>query len=639
MYELARSAVAFAFFGSALSALSGFLAPRFGGRQWWKFSAGLAVVALAALVFATVVLAGALLRRDFRVLYVQAYTSTDLHWVYALSALWAGQAGSLLFWTVLLSLLQVVFLVASGKSQWPLRAIAHGVLGSLVCFFAGVVVQSTDPFVTRLVLPTEGAGLNPLLQNVQMLFHPPTLYLGYLLFAVPFALVFAGLVTGASAGDVLRQARPWIVAGWACLTLGILLGMQWAYVELGWGGYWAWDPVENASLIPWLSATALLHVLALIRRQRLQPAWGVGLVFVTFCLCLLGALLARGGLVTSVHAFARSPLAVPLLVATVVAAGSSALLTGVRRRALTADVLQPLGTRDWLLALTAAALGGFCLAVLLWTWWPVLSAVGKAGAAPSQYVTRDFYDALALPVAVMLVAFLWACLGARSRVAKPWLVPWLAAGTLLPAGILAWLYLRREPPGSAWTGAAAAVVVTLAGGAAIVCVVQLVKALTRAGGGRRWRESAQLVVHLGLAITFVAVALSEAFSRNEQATLEAGASARVLGLTLQLERSELKEEPGYEALVARVKVEGPGGNPYLLTPEVRAYRGREDLSAEVALRTGLREDVLLQIAHTSREGRVTFLLYRKPAVLWLWVGGALMVLGGALGAASLREKG
>jgi cytochrome c-type biogenesis protein CcmF len=493
-----------------------------------------------------------------------------------------------------------------------------------------VVLLLADPFVTQPLPPAEGAGLNPLLQNVQMLFHPPTLYLGYLVFAVPFALVFAGLVTGAPAGDVLRQVRPWIVAGWVFLTVGILLGMQWAYVELGWGGYWAWDPVENASLIPWLSATALLHVLALIRRQRLQALWGVGLVCATFCLCLLGALLARGGLVTSVHAFARSPLAVPLLLVTGVTTGSSAVLIGARRRALTKDVLQAFDTPDWLLSLTAAALAGFGFAVLLWTWWPVLSSIGRRSDSPSQQVTRSFYDSLAAPVAVVLVAFLWACMAARSRAARRERAPWLAAATLLPGGVLAWLYLRSEPPGSLWAAVAAPAVVTAAGGCAIICGTQLVKLVLRQGGLRRWREAAQVTVHLGLALTFAAVALSEAFSRTEQVTLEAGASAQLARLTLTMERSEMKEEAGYDALIARVKVEEPGVKPYILSPEVRAYRGREDLNAEMALKTGLRQDVLLQIARASPEGRLTFILHRKPAVLWLWVGGALMTLGGCI---------
>jgi cytochrome c-type biogenesis protein CcmF len=181
-----------------------------------------------------------------------------------------------------------------------------------------------------------------------------------------------------------------------------------------------------------------------------------------------------------------------------------------------------------------------------------------------------------------------------------------------------------------WVAVAGPVVVAVAGGAAILRAMHLANLLLRQGGRRRFREAAQLMVHLGLAITFVAVALSEAFSRTEQVTMERGTSAQLLGLTLHMERSEVKEEAGYETLVASVRVEKPGGEPYVLTPEVRAYHGREDLSAEVALKTGLREDVLLQITRSTAEGRLSFLLYRKPAVLWLWVGGALMVLGGCI---------
>jgi len=633
MYELARWAVAGAFLGSAGAACSSALSARFGQRRCWRLSVVLAWATLGALALATVILLAALVSHDFRLRYVDSYTSTDLPRVYAVSALWAGQAGSLLFWTLLLALLEVLFLLVGRGVRPQSRAVANAVLASLVCFFAGVVVLVTDPFVTHLFPPAEGMGLNPLLQNVQMLFHPPTLYLGYLVFALPFAMVAAALLRGDDIHEALDRTRPWLVGAWALLTLGIVLGMQWAYVELGWGGYWSWDPVENASLVPWLSATALLHTLALVRRRRLQPVWGVALVFATFVLCLLGALLARGGLVTSVHAFARSPLAGPLLGVSVVTALVPAALVVWRRRALTNDQLRAFETRDWLLALTVVLVAGLGVAVTVGTWWPAIVALvhnvtGPSGRVPA--LTRVFYDRLAVPATIALSVALWACLQRSARTRR-----WVPIAALVPGALVAFAFLRQSTVGAVW-GSVVAVIVALGGASALLLLGRLVWALTRLSGGRAGqgqsrRRSAFLVVHLGVTVSVVALALSEGFWQRDRVVLKPGDTAEAASVTIRLQGRDFTEAPGYEALVAKVTLTDKAGNSTVLSPELRAYRGQDHVNAELAVSTGLREDLLVAIGQASPDGRVALIVTRRPGVLWIWVGGALMVLGaGAL---------
>ncbi len=640
MYRLARWAVAAAFLASAGSACLGVVTARFSARRWWRWVVALAAVAFVGLTLATATLTVGLLTRDFRLLYVDAHTDSELPLYYALSALWAGPEGSLLFWTFLLAACDAVFLLTARRMTRALRTLAHAVLASLVCFFTGLVVVYADPFVTYHFPPGEGTGLRDALQNVQMLFHPATLYLGYLLFAVPFAVVAAALVSGEPMRDALRRSRPWLLAAWTFLTLGNLLGMQWAYVELGWGGYWSWDPVENASLIPWLSATALLHTLGLVRRRRVQPAWGAVLVSLTFLLCLLGVLLTRGGLVVSKHAFAPSRLAPPLLVGVVAVFLASAGLLVWQWRNLTSETVRTFQRRDWLLAVTAVTLVGLATVVLVGTWWPAMAAAWASVAGPSESIptlTRTFYDRLAVPVAVVLAAALWGCSVVLSR-ARSW---WVAVVGLVPGGFIACRFIRQGILGPAW-GVVAFVMAAVVGGAALTLLARLASRLLnwparRSGQGVGWRVAALLLVHLGVAVLVMGLTLSAGFSRSERVALKPGASKGAAGLTVQFEGRDFTEKSGYEAMVARIKVTESGGRSVVLSPELRAYWGRDDLNAELAVRTGLREDLLVAITADRADGSIALLVHRRPGVLWIWIGGGLMVLGGA-GLTALRRR-
>src|SRR5438874_1579507 len=248
-----------------------------------------------------------LLRSDFNVEYVARYTSLELPSVYKITALWGGNAGSLLFWLWLLTLFAAIVTFQNTRRHPDLVPYVQAVMLTVGAFFSGVLVFLANPFVTLTFTPQDGQGLNPLLQNYWMAMHPPLLYTGYVGFTVPFAFAIAALLSRHTDARWLKATRVWLIVPWLALSIGITLGSQWAYQELGWGGYWGWDPVENASLMPWLMGTAFLHSVIIQERRNMMKVWNVILIILTFVLCMVGIFLTRSGVIQSVHAFADSP--------------------------------------------------------------------------------------------------------------------------------------------------------------------------------------------------------------------------------------------------------------------------------------------------------------------------------------------
>ena len=653
MYEVARWAVMVALLASAGSI---YACVRSRGQEqgrWWRRARVLAWVVLAALFLATVILTAGLVARDFRARYVVHYTDKRMSWIYALSALWAGPGGSLLFWTLLLSALDVLMLWTARRrgpqgqvQKVAVTIAAHGVLAVLIAFFTAMVLYYADPFLTYRFPPTDGFGLKHQLQTVQMFLHPITLYLGYLGFAPAYALVIGSALVGGSMREALRRTWAWLLWGWTFLALGNILGMQWAYVVLGWGGYWAWDPVENASLIPWLVATGLLHVLVLVRRGALRPAVAPLLVVITFALSLLGVALTRGGIIVSVHTFAPGPLALPLAVAAVASAVLPLALLLVlqlvqRRRGPPSPGGRRLRGIEWGVAVTAVATLGLGAVVLGASWWPMIQGLlGRLAHPPGGELTtmgRGFYDRVTLAVGVVLVGALWVC-GVqllRGRAAK-----W-APVALVPGGLVAWYFLQgREVGAGRWV--AALVLGAVAVGTVLLMAGFLVWSWEAGSGGssgarRPWRRRCILGVHLGMAAFLGALVFSEALSQTARVVVSPRQSAQALGLTLRLEGSSFQERPTHYAYVARVRVEGPGVEATVLRPERRAYDDHDAACSELGIKTTMREDTVLIIDALDTEGQVALLVKRKPGVLWLWIGGGAMVLAGA-GLAAWRGR-
>ena len=351
---------------------------------------------------ATVLLVYAFYTRDFSLVYVHGYSSRSTSPVYTLTALWAGMEGSLLFWTLLSALYAVSAIAVQRKRRPDLTPVATGVLAGIIAFFIAVLVFGANPFDALSPIPGDGAGLNPLLQSPFMAIHPAMLYLGLTGFAVPFAFAVASLVTGRLEAGWFTSTRRWTVLAWSFLTVGIILGGAWAYMELGWGGYWAWDPVENASLLPWLTGTAFLHSVMIQERRQMLKIWNVALILGTYCLAIFGTFLTRSGLLSSVHTFSESPVGkmfLPFLAVMLVFAFG---LLGWRYEKLRSERhLESMFSREAMFLFNNLLLVTIALTVLWGTLYPIM-VEAVSGAKIS--VGPPFFNTVVGPMGLALLA-------------------------------------------------------------------------------------------------------------------------------------------------------------------------------------------------------------------------------------------
>src|ERR687892_1945233 len=373
------------------------------GRREWVASGRRAVYALAGTaVVAFVILEAAFLRSDFSFALVTSHSSTTTPAFYRATAVWSSQEGSLLLWLMLLSLWSSLILYLTRRRLREVAPYATAVLLGLGAFFASLLVFLESPFDRTIgPVPAEGAGLNPLLRHPSMMIHPPMLYSGYTLFAVPFAFAVGALVARRLNADWIRSTRPFTLAAWFFLGVGILLGARWSYTELGWGGYWAWDPVENASLMPWLTGTAFLHSLMVQERRGMLKVWNVSLICATFTLALLGTFLVRSGILDSIHAFGASTIGVQMLVFIACVIAGSAVLILSRLPHLRSEArLDSLLSREAFFLLNNLVLLGLCLVIMWGTFFPLIS---EALTGEKASVGPPWFDRLTTPLALLLV--------------------------------------------------------------------------------------------------------------------------------------------------------------------------------------------------------------------------------------------
>ncbi|MGH2948534.1 MAG: heme lyase CcmF/NrfE family subunit, partial [Solirubrobacteraceae bacterium] len=373
------------------------------GRREWVASGRRAVYALAGTAgLAFVILEAAFLRSDFSFALVTSHSSTTTPAFYRATAVWSSQEGSLLLWLLLLSLWSSLILFATRRRLREIAPYATAVLLGFGAFFAGLMVFLESPFTQTVgPAPAEGAGLNPLLRHPSMMIHPPMLYSGYTLFAVPFAFAVGALVTRRLNADWARGTRPFSLAAWFFLGVGIVLGARWSYSELGWGGYWAWDPVENASLMPWLTGTAFLHSVMIQEKRGMLKTWNVSLVLATGVLAILGTFLVRSGILDSIHAFGASTLGVPflLLIVTMIA-GSIALVSSRARELRSEHRLDSLLSREAVFLLNNLVLVLLCVAIWWGTFFPLIA---EAVTGRRASIGPPWFDQFAVPLTLVLV--------------------------------------------------------------------------------------------------------------------------------------------------------------------------------------------------------------------------------------------
>jgi cytochrome c-type biogenesis protein CcmF len=572
---------------------------------------------------------------QFDLEYVASYSNRALPAIYKFTALWGGQAGSLLFWQLILITYASLIVLTNRRRNRTLMPLVVTTLAVVSTFFLGLVNFMARPFVRLAFIPLDGNGLNPQLQNPFMAIHPPCLYLGYVGLTLPFAFAMAALATGRLDDTWFRTTRRWTILSWFFLGTGVLLGGWWAYVELGWGGYWAWDPVENASLIPWLTCTAFLHSVMIEERKKMLRVWNLSLVIMSFLLSILGTFITRSGVISSVHSFTKSEIgpvfAAFLGLCTLVSVGlllyRVPLLKSEHR-------LDSFVSRESTFLFNNLLLVGAAFAVLWGTLFPILS---EAVRGVKITVGPPFFNEVMVPIAFALVTLAgicpviaWRRASARKLIEKIQVPFWaLVGGTaaLLLGGVrdvyaivsfsLATFVIATTAM-EFWWGTRSRQKVT--GQNAAGAFWSLVDRNKRRYGG--------FVVHIGFILILVGVTGSTAFKQEATASLKRGESFSVGRYRMVFEDLVSDDDANREFMGARLAVYNGDRRAGTLVPGQNYYKAGQNPSTEVDIRTTLRDDLyLILTGFDPQEGRATLKAYLNPLVNWIWIGGGVLILG------------
>jgi len=590
-------------------------------------------------LFAWICLALSFVGNDFSVLNVATNSNSELPLQYRIAASWGSHEGSMLLWVLMLSGWGVA--VAMWSRHLPDEMVARvlGVLGIVSIGFLLFMLVTSDPFDRLFPVPADGRDLNPLLQDPGMVIHPPLLYMGYVGFSVAFAFAIAALLGGRLDATWARWSRPWTTLAWMFLTLGIMVGSWWAYYELGWGGWWFWDPVENASFMPWLVGTALIHSLAVTEKRGTFKAWTALLAIAAFSLSLLGTFLVRSGVLTSVHAFATDPeRGVFILLFLALVIGGSLLLFALRApRMGTGGRFEPV-SRESLLLANNVLLGVACGTVLLGTLYPLfLDALnlGKISVGP------PYFDAVFVPVMAPLVFLMGVGPMARWKKAElPDLftrLKWAFVVSLILAIGLPFLGGKWSPMVAFGLLLALWIVTT--------SVVNVRERIAGAQGGAMARLAKQprgywgmLLAHLGVAVFIVGVTMVKGYETERDVRMVPGESVSVGAYTFRFEGTAERIGPNYRAARGTFDVAKNGVSFEKLHPEKRVYNAQGMPMTEAAIDSGIFGDLYVSLGEPVDGAAWTVRVYRKPFVTWIWGGCVLMALGGLLALTDRRYR-
>ncbi len=632
--ELGHLSVILALALSIAGAVFGLGGAHTGRGRWMQAATSATYGQMVFVALGFLVLVNAFVTDDFSVAYVAHNSNSLLPWQYKVSALWGAHEGSLLLWTLIMTLWMGAVALRGAALPPDILARVLGVMGLLNAGFLSFLLLTSNPFERLLPLPpADGADLNPLLQDFGLIVHPPMLYTGYVGFSVAFAFAVAGLLSGRLDSAWARWSRPWTNIAWAFLTLGIALGSWWAYYELGWGGWWFWDPVENASFMPWLAATALIHSLAVAEKRGAFKTWTLLLALSAFSLSLLGAFIVRSGVLTSVHAFAVDPTrGLYILGFLALVVGGSLTLFALRASAAAADVRYGLFSREASLLVNNLLLVVAMAVVLLGTLYPLayeaLTGGDKISIGPPWF--NRFFVPLMLAAAVALGVgpFLgWKRSGfARLRRRLAW-----CFGASVALAVLVALLLEGL---RSW-GAAAAVGL----GLWILCTHAV-------DAGRRLRlKSASLplsywgmaLAHIGFAVSLLGIALTHELSVEKDIRMSVGESATHGDVTFRFDGVVDAPGPNYRAQRGLFAIED-GERRFGLTPEKRRYFASGSVMTEAAIDAGFFKDIYVSLGEPLANGDWAVRVYVKPFVRWIWFGAVLMALGGSVAVADARYR-
>lgn len=594
----------------------------------------MAVVAFAALTYAY-------LTSDFSVMNVAANSHTTKPLLYKISGVWGNHEGSLMLWVLTLTLFASA--VAWRGKALPLRFRSRvlAVQSTLILGFLLFITLTSNPFIRLDPAPIDGNGLNPLLQDPGLAFHPPMLYLGYVGLSVAFSFAVAALMEGEVTPLWARWVRPWVLAAWMLLTAGIALGSWWAYYELGWGGWWFWDPVENASFMPWLVACALLHSSIVVEKRDALKNWTILLAIVAFSFSLLGTFVVRSGVLTSVHSFANDPeRGVFILAFLAVVVGGSLSLYAWRAPKLSPSGLFGMVSRESALVLNNILLSTFAAVVLVGTLYPMF--LEAAGGAQITVGPPFFEYAATVLMSPLIVALGFGPLLAwkRGRLHK-------ALQVLLPVVIVAltvfWVTVWKDLTGLVMTG--------LGMGLAIWLIVSVFAEIAQRTQLRRnpgkffWRAARQplatwgmSLAHLGLGVILLGMTVSEAWTKEELRLMQIGETVAVDRFDFTLDGVEPVAGPNYTAVRATITVTKKGRLLATLTPEDRVYSDPPMNTTEAAIHPLLSGDLYAVIGEAAGEERWSMRLYYKPMISALWLGSILMIIGAVVSLSDRRRR-
>ena len=596
-----------------------------------------AVVSVFGLsTFAILLMEAGLVGHDFSLEYVARNASLETPLFYTIIALWGALEGSILLWIWLLALMTFLAVMIERKRQRELIPYVTAVLLCISVFFLFLAAFPASPFTTILPAPADGRGPNPLLQNHPLMaIHPPGLYAGYVGWAIPYAFGMAALITGRLGETWIRTVRRWSIVAWGFLTVGIIVGGRWSYEVLGWGGYWAWDPVENASLLPWLTGTAFLHTVMIQERRKMLKFWNMALVIITFALTIFGTFLTRSGILSSVHAFSQSAVG-PLLLAFI----GLILLTSFSLLVFRSDGLQAEGDLDSLVSRESAFLVnnllllGFAFAVLLGTLFPLLS---EAVRGVKVSVGEPFFNAVNVPIGLGLIFLMavgpliaWRHASLES-LRRTFAGPLCLA--ILGAGICWFLGVRGLYPLLAFT-------------LSLFAAITVIQEFTRGARTRRRntgegyltalskltsrsrRRYGGLIVHLGVAFVVIGITASSVFKLEQEVTLKQGESLQLGRYQVRFDELSAWQEPHRFVVQGSFTIFNSNHKVAEMRPAKRFYPAEQQPIGTVDIRSTPWEDLYLVLSSFTQDGTsATVKVLVRPLVMWIWLGGWVMVLG------------
>ncbi|WP_416423172.1 heme lyase CcmF/NrfE family subunit [Pseudomonas sp. App30] len=609
-----------------------------GDRQWMGLAQPAAWGQFFFLAFAFGSLTYSFMTDDFSVGYVANNSNSALPWYYKFSAVWGAHEGSLLLWVLILG--GWTFAVSVFSRQLPQVMLARvlAVMGMISTGFLLFLILTSDPFARILPqVPANGADLNPLLQDPGLIIHPPMLYMGYVGFSVAFAFAIAALLGGRLDAAWARWSRPWTIVAWSFLGFGITLGSWWAYYELGWGGWWFWDPVENASFMPWLVGTALIHSLAVTEKRGVFKSWTVLLAIAAFSLSLLGTFLVRSGVLTSVHAFASDPArGVFILIFLLCVVGGSLTLFAVRAPVVKSHVGFGLWSRETLLLGNNLVLVVAASMILLGTLYPlVLDAISGAKLSVGPpYFNALFVPLMAILMVVMAVGVLVRWKDTPLQWLRGMLTPVLIGAVVLaPIGGL----LVDNFDWAILTVFALAAWVLLAGVRDLLDktrhkgLLNGARSLTRSYWGMH-------VAHLGIAVCALGVVLSSSHSAQRDLRMAPGDAVDLAGYHFIFDGAQHYRGPNFTSDRGTLRVSKDGKDVTVLYPEKRLYTVQQSMMTEAGIDAGFTRDLYVALGEPLENGAWAVRVHVKPFVRWIWFGGLLTALGGALAAMDRRYR-